>query len=688
MVRTAQETHRQHAPHRHLSATPARTQRAARNRIALAVESLEPRLLLNADTSLLPPAPVPEVGDTSAWNNAAWVETITGNVHVLQSPDTQGAVANSCIASDHALHSDTAQAQIAEYQASTRWASTSTDGGDLSWGDATNLTWSIVPDGTPIPGFIGESTGTSNFVAFMNNIYGSVAGTVAQQPWFPIVASVFERWSEVSGLQFVYEPRDDGAAYSDYSSRAPGVVGVRGDIRIGGHTIDGPSGTLAYNFFPDNGEMVLDTSDSFFFDTANNSLKLRNVMAHEAGHGIGLSHVEPVNGTKLMEPIATTAFDGPQQDDILAAHRMYGDRLESGSGNDQASQASPLGALDGRSVSVGNPVYERYVSIDGASDVDYYHFTASAGTQLDVRLTPLGDSYLQGAVGTTPTSFTSRAANNLELHVYNSQHQLVAKATSRPAGEVEAIQDLTLGGGTYYVAVRGSQDAAQLYQLNVNVSETPLGENVDFDQYTIQSYGGRQDHSGTAATGPDGKSLRLAGNRWVMIDFPYRVTQDTVLAFDFASSAEGEVHGIGFDSNSSISSGLTFRLFGTQNWGRDAYATYDRAQGFYHFEIPVGQFYTGNAAHLVFVNDHDVAHPSAESVFSNVRVYERLADRLAASSASGHVADTGVANPSSATTASQYVALAAAGDSPATAVRARQTECHPPTTPRRPQTPT
>ena len=103
---------------------------------------------------------------------------------------------------------------------------------------------------------------------FMNGIYGSAVGGVTQQAWFSNVASVFDRWSEVSGLNFVYEPHDDGAALSNFASAAPGTAGVRGDIRIGGHAIDGTSGTLAYNFFPDNGEMILDTSDSFFFDTA------------------------------------------------------------------------------------------------------------------------------------------------------------------------------------------------------------------------------------------------------------------------------------------------------------------------------------------------------------------------------------------------------------------------------------
>ena len=41
------------------------------------------------------------------------------------------------------------------------------------------------------------------------------------------------------------------------------------------------------NFFPNNGDMVIDTGDNFYNSTGSNSLRLRNVLAHEAGHGVG-----------------------------------------------------------------------------------------------------------------------------------------------------------------------------------------------------------------------------------------------------------------------------------------------------------------------------------------------------------------------------------------------------------------
>jgi hypothetical protein len=84
------------------------------------------------------------------------------------------------------------------------------------------------------------------------------------------------------------------------------------------------------------------------------------------------------------------------------------------------------------------------------------------------------------------------------------------------------------------------------------------------------------------------------------------VTADTVLEFDFSSSAQGEIHIIGFDSDLSVSANRGFQLYGTQLWGILDFANYTSADGTKHYVIPVGQFYTGTFQYLFFGNDHDV----------------------------------------------------------------------------------
>src|SRR5690606_8662652 len=150
---------------------------------------------------------------------------------------------------------------MAQISDGSRWTVTATNGYGLKQGDPTTLTWSIVPDGVAISGAIGEPSAPSNLRAFLNGIYGSEAA------WLPIFQQVFDRWSEITGITYVYEPNDDRVALFG----SPGVRGVRADLRIGGHRIDGNSNVLAYNYYPNNGDMVIDTADAFYTNTSNNS---------------------------------------------------------------------------------------------------------------------------------------------------------------------------------------------------------------------------------------------------------------------------------------------------------------------------------------------------------------------------------------------------------------------------------
>ncbi|MDY7013385.1 MAG: Calx-beta domain-containing protein, partial [Cyanobacteriota bacterium] len=149
---------------------------------------------------------------------------------------------------------------------------------------------------------------------------------------------------------------------------------------------------------------------------------------------------------------------------------------------------------------------------------------------------------------------------------------------------------------------------------------------LNFNDYAIQSYGGsQQDKNPTINIQGDGTALQMVGNGWKKIAFPYTITPDTVLEFDFKSTASGEIHGIGFDRNKKIDDDRTFQLYGSQAWGLDGFQDYASSAGDWKsYRIPVGEFYTGKMRFLTFTNDHDVANPTAESLFANIRVYEDI----------------------------------------------------------------
>ncbi|MDH7447061.1 trypsin-like peptidase domain-containing protein [Aquimarina sp. 2201CG14-23] len=146
----------------------------------------------------------------------------------------------------------------------------------------------------------------------------------------------------------------------------------------------------------------------------------------------------------------------------------------------------------------------------------------------------------------------------------------------------------------------------------------PVCEAFNFNDYTITAFA-NQDSSGDYSIEENGASLVLTNNTWKYIPLDYTVTQNTVVEFEFTSTAQGEIHGIGFENDNSLTSSRYFKVHGTQNYGVTNYDNY--TNGTIKYVIPIGSSYTGNMNRLVFINDND-AGSGNNSTFSNVKVYE------------------------------------------------------------------
>ncbi|MFK7760443.1 MAG: GC-type dockerin domain-anchored protein, partial [Phycisphaerales bacterium] len=305
---------------------------------------------------------------------------------------------------------------------------------------------------------IGLGSGNSALFQWLNGIYGSPAN------WQPFFDQVFDRWSELTGLSYVFEPNDDGVN----TNGAAGVLGVRGDVRIGAYDFqnDGNGGVLAYNNFPQDGDMIFDAFDTFYNNTGGNSLRLRNIISHEHGHGLGMLHVCPAVGTKLMEPFISTAFDGPQLDDILNGQRHYGDPLEP---NDNAASASDLGSFGvGSNVVVGN------VSVDDNSDDDFYEFTLTEPTRVIITLTPDADEFTQGpqtqACNTgNLTDFDS--IQNLRIAIFGADDLVnpILLVDDNGIGEQESAFFDGETAGTYFMRIDTSISTNNIQRYNTSL---------------------------------------------------------------------------------------------------------------------------------------------------------------------------------------------------------------------------
>ena len=224
-------------------------------------------------------------------------------------------------------------------------------------------------------------------------------------------------------------------------------------------------------YFPDAGDMVLDTADTAnFARTANDYRFLRNTIAHEHGHGLGISHSDPRNGTKLMEAFLNTGFDGQQDDDIRAVHRNYGDFLEN---NDTSATATNLGTINGLRVLEN-------ISTDGSTDVDWYTFPVAANSTLTVRLIPVGSAYQIGPQDGTLTPVDTLRINDLGFDVYASNGStLLTSRNSAAAGETETLSNFgaNSANGQVYLRVFNSGtivDDPQRYRLEIEVNESSI----------------------------------------------------------------------------------------------------------------------------------------------------------------------------------------------------------------------
>lgn len=176
------------------------------------------------------------------------------------------------------------------------------------------------------------------------------------------------------------------------------------------------------------------------------------------------------------------------------------------------------------------------------------------------------------------------------------------------------------------LAEGGDFPTSEVTDFCVPVEDNPNNGNgdclsINFNDYTIDSYGGSQDR-GAYQLLNNNSELMLQNNAWKSIDLEYEVTANTVIELEFKSTIEGEIHGIGFDNNNSISYGYTVKLHGSQNWGITDQDNYAAAGNWQSYTIPIGQYYQGAFDRLFFVADHDGSPNNGNSYFRNIRIHE------------------------------------------------------------------
>ncbi len=287
------------------------------------------------------------------------------------------------------------------------------------------------------------------------------------------------------------------------------------------------------------------------------------------------------------------------------------------SGGTPSSGTGPDGAVDGSSYiyveASGNGT--GYPSKQAILNSPCLDFSAAGTPSLSFQYHMIGN-----AVGVL--SVDARTDNTGDwVSVFN-------RSGAQGTGWNQATIDLSAYAGNGSVQLRlnvvtGSswQGDIVIDQLSITNGSTPpppTCETLDFNDFTINSFS-NQDADGSFTIGNGGASISMVNNTWKFISYNYNVTSNTVIEFDFSSTSQGEIHGIGFEDDNSLTSSRYFKVHGTQNYGITNYDNY--SNGTTTYVIPVGIFYTGNMDRLVFINDHDGGSGNT-TVISNVKIYE------------------------------------------------------------------
>ncbi len=148
---------------------------------------------------------------------------------------------------------------------------------------------------------------------------------------------------------------------------------------------------------------------------------------------------------------------------------------------------------------------------------------------------------------------------------------------------------------------------------------TPL----NFSNFAINTYAPSLS-TGTSQVQNSGSTLFLQNNSGRSINLGYTVTPNTILQFEFSSTAQAQLHGVGFNSSNSLVPSRIFKVYGTLNNPQtiNNFSAYS-GSAYVAFSIPVGSFYTGTSlGQLFFVSGNVAGAPSGNSYFRNVRVFE------------------------------------------------------------------
>ncbi|CAN0857528.1 Metalloendoproteinase 5-MMP [Linum grandiflorum] len=142
--------------------------------------------------------------------------------------------------------------------------------------------------------------------------YGFLPGTPARA--MDAVSKAYMTWAQ--NTHFKFERASGG------NTRPDMTIGFHSRGHGDGAPFDGPGGTIAHAFAPENGRFHYDAEEPWGLGRRD-AFDLETVALHEIGHLLGLGH-SSVEGAIMYPTISLGAKKGLNQDDIRGIRALYG----------------------------------------------------------------------------------------------------------------------------------------------------------------------------------------------------------------------------------------------------------------------------------------------------------------------------------------------------------------------------